>query len=97
MFLQNNSNNDGDHDISTEIMSAVLTNNKSFDTTMECSEIPASATSISHPDLGQVTMPSNLMRDKHLMTLVKMVETILVIIQQDTGKETIVEKASKDV
>ena len=38
------------------------------------------------------------MRDKHLMTLVKMVETILVIIQQDTGKENVIlEKASKDV
>ena len=38
------------------------------------------------------------MRDKHLMTLVKMVETILVIIQQDTGKEQVlIEKVSKDV
>ena len=79
LYVQNNNNNDGDHDISTEILTSVLSKG-SFDT-MDCSEqLPASATSISHPDLGQVTVPSSLMRDKHLFTIVKMVETILIII-----------------
>lgn len=50
--------------------------------TMDSTEqVPPSATSITHPDLGQVTVPTQLMKDKHMVTLVKMIETILFIIQ----------------
>ena len=83
--------------MSTEYLTSVLSKG-SFDT-MDCSEqLPASASSITHPELGQVNIAPQMMRDKHFVTLIKMIETILYMVQQDSCKDQAASsRAEKDV
>lgn len=60
----------------------------SFMTTDASECVPQSAASITHQSLGQGALPASMMQDKHLLTVVKLIETVLVLIQQDTtGKQ----------
>ena len=54
----------------------------SFMTMDNSEQVPSSACSPMHPSLDQGMTSSQLMQEKHMMTLIKMIEAILILMQQ---------------